>query len=634
MKQAPDEVLTSIELAIGTRGNLGMMLNGTTVPVAPQDHAAWTKALKRTLTPEQLAVWEKSEAEEKQRLTAEIGDRVKEWVQPLREPLQDSMLSKAADVIKVLNLPGDRADQLKTFAKKAVEESLSKMTKREEEWLATMDDESRRQMLKNRRIYFSPNPDEAPQGLPVWKTGLAKLLSADEQKRLDAEASVHKARRAHALARLMLARLDEKVALTTSQRERLAPICEELAEKNVDNVFTLSVESYVQVDGYGTLTSALKSKDTEIQAVLEPVQWRHWLDACEIAAEGQQNRFQRRRNPLQKEAKPTNPPEPEESEQAISDYLDGKAQAMRRRVLGEFLLRAEDAGRAANLPVEKIERLKTAARGAVDLSLTNWKSSTDQMVRANIGDSSPRFIRLRLEGMERYNFQSRLLPPPETQALWTNAFKTELDAPQIAAAEKVAKERKALRSDAIAGFVIAMYDMSLPITPEQQAKIEPAVSKMITEYESDILGFFSSDNSDWYLSTYSMFVPVAAIPEADFKSILGPEAFRPLDPKPTFRSRHELLAKPQGKPRRASEIRTKMKTATLLPHNLSRGLLCGLMLLAGFVFTRSDTARIPACVSVDPFRPKSIPSMSAGSPGSPPPRTRMALGRPVIRGMA
>ena len=525
MKQAPAEVLESLKAAAAAPESIGMMLNGVENTVTPQDQGAWTRALKRTLTPDQFAAWEKSTAEERQRLHAEIGDRLDGWLAPAREAMQESLFTTATEMSRSLHLPKDRADQLNSLAREAVGQSIGKLRERQEKWLAAMEDTARHEMLKNRNIYLGANPEEAPATLPIWKTGLARLLSADERKRLETEAAEHTIRRAHALARLMAAVIDTQVALTANQRQRLEPICDRLAEKDVETLCNQSGESYFQFDIFNVLASGLKSSETEVQAILGPIQWQHWLDACDRMTEKHRGSS---RPALTKrpEEKATIPPEPEEYERALSDYLEVKTRKVRQQALAEALLRAEDAGRVANLPAEKVEHLKTAARGAVEESLRNWKSNADQTVRSFAGETPVRLVRRRLESLQEYNFQRKLDPPPETQALWIGTLKADLDADQAAAAEKSANERDAFRAESIASFIVAMFDQSHLLTVEQQAKMTTAIGETIREYQPDILNYFSGFNSTaWYLSSYSMFLPLVAVPESELKSILGPESF-------------------------------------------------------------------------------------------------------------
>ena len=422
----------------------------------PQDHRAWTSALKAALTPEQFAAWDKLETEERQKLKAEIDARLDAWLAPGRETMERSLLAKTEEMSRTLKLPKERVEELKSLAKEALNASMAKWRARQEQWYVDMDEEQRRELLKNRRVYFSPNSAESPEKMAVWKTGLAKFFSADERKQLEAEAAEHTARLARALTRLMVAEIDERVALTAKQREQIEPICDRLATKNVGLLPSPSTPAYQQTDVIEMLASGLKSAQSELQKFLEQVQWRHWLEASESAIGERGDADTPAAAKAQKE-KPALPTEAEDFERIVGSYLDEETQKARQKALGESLLWAEDAGRASNLPVEKVELLKTAARGAVEESMHNWKSNVDETLHTYVRDTPVRFVQTRLESFERYNFQQRLYPPPETQAIWTDALKANLDAEETAAAKKSASERETFKADSIAAFVVAMF---------------------------------------------------------------------------------------------------------------------------------------------------------------------------------
>ncbi|TCO87708.1 hypothetical protein EV701_1207 [Chthoniobacter flavus] len=525
MKESQEQILAFIKARSNeTAENLALNFRHDLSAAEAQDSKAWAAALKDTLTPEQYATWQKSDTGEREKLHAEIGDRLNAWLDPSREAMNEEVLTKVAQMSRSLNLSKEKADQLKSVGKSAVDESIGKMRDREEKMIAAMDEDARRQMLKNRNIYFSPSQEESPETSKAWKTGLTKLLSADERKQLDTEAAEHLSRRVQALARLMVAEIDARVALTADQRKRLEPICQRIAEKDSKSLSNSLGQGYSQIDVMATLSTEVKPDEAETKAILEPIQRQHWLAVCKIQTE-ERNAQSRTPTVKPKEEKAALPPEPEDVERAISDYLEGKERLHRQKALAEALLRAEDAGRAANLPAEKIELLKTAARGSAEELLASWKTNADETVRSSIGNTPARFVRSRLENLQEYNFQWRP-NSQESDALWTKTFKATLDAGELAAAEKSVNERETFRSESVANFIVAMFDQACPINSEQQAKLTPAVAAAVKEYQADIQSYFSGNNSvSWYLSGFSMFIPVVAVPEADLKSILGAESF-------------------------------------------------------------------------------------------------------------
>ena len=96
--------------------------------------------------------------------------------------------------------------------------------------LAAMQKEQREQMRAG-RVSFGDDSGESPEQQAIWKDGLAKILTAEEVQRLEGAKKEHQARRARALSQIMLVELDQKVAFTASQRERLLPIAERLVNE-------------------------------------------------------------------------------------------------------------------------------------------------------------------------------------------------------------------------------------------------------------------------------------------------------------------------------------------------------------------------------------------------------------------
>ncbi len=74
---------------------------------------------------------------------------------------------------------------------------------------------------------------EAPDQQPLWKEGLAKVLSPAQLKALETARADSDLRSAAALGKMMLAELDQKVAFTAAQRQSLEPIATRLMKNSV-----------------------------------------------------------------------------------------------------------------------------------------------------------------------------------------------------------------------------------------------------------------------------------------------------------------------------------------------------------------------------------------------------------------
>ena len=68
------------------------------------------------------------------------------------------------------------------------------------------------------------------------------------------------------------------------------------------------------------------------------------------------------------------------------------------------------------------------------------------------------------------------------------------------------------------------FDRKVALTAEQWTKLEPILAGTVKDYAPDIENMFSSNYPySWFLQSYTMFIPIAAVPEADMKGILSKE---------------------------------------------------------------------------------------------------------------
>ena len=261
----------------------------------------------------------------------------------------------------------------------------------------------------------------------------------------------------------------------------------------------------------------------EMKAILDETQWKRWKEACL----GRNNRATFRRVVISNTktaagAKPAaRAAEPEELEHAVSDYLHEKSGSERKRLLGLNLLKAEDAARVVGLGAEAMARLATAARGATEETLAVWKQNTEQSTRSQLREATPDSVKLRLASMDTYSYERTSSSLSAAPAVWEETVKAELTEPQRAAWQKEIEARTDYRDKTIAATVMSEFDRRVPLTPEQWSSLEPKVEAAVRDYSPDIGRMFSySYPYAWYLQSYTMFIPIAAVPEKEMKELL------------------------------------------------------------------------------------------------------------------
>ena len=336
-----------------------------------------------------------------------------------------------------------------------------------------------------------------------------------------------RSRRMRALGRILIVEMDQKVAFTAAQRERLLPIAERLVTAAGFFPEEPAEEYALNLESQTFLAAGANAPESEMIAILDPSQWKHWKEASDpksLAAS-----YPRRivRSPgIDPALNETPPPEPEEIETALSDFMYERTVPARARMLATMTLKAEDAARLGGLTPESSHRLQVAARGAMEESLASWKSSVDQNVRAQLENSSAPNAKLRLAAVQDYVFERGAELKPEKNPIWDKTVEAEMTPEQRARWQKEVDERNAFRSKSIASLVLSEFDRRNGLTPEQREKLAPLVAGITTEYAPEIASMFSMGNSNrWYLQNYTMFIPIAGVPMKELKAILTKEQF-------------------------------------------------------------------------------------------------------------
>jgi hypothetical protein len=494
----------------------------------PADQPAWKDALKQTLTPSQAAAWDAAEAKRKQALDQQIGDFLKGVAHFASDQQKPGLKEKVSRIQSVLDLPKDRLDKLNAAADSMLDQFGSDTSARAEKALLAMGDDQRKETLAQRQQSFYNWIQPAPE--TAWDQGLSRLLTPEETHRLQTAGDDRKTRRANSMGKLLLALLDEKIALTAAQRTQLEPILQTLVKQVPDLIQDEDLNNYFYYSPslfYGAISNAPAD---QVKAILDPIQMRHWQEVAKLKDIPDPNMYVS--NAIQlpavgDAAKPAPPAEPEDVERAISDFLEQKSSAEREKILSGYVLKAEDIARVVHLPPAPAERLQTAARGTAEALVAQFDQLAESMVRSTIGNVSPDTVKGRLDSIQSFQFQqlefnSQQLNRANSQSIWDTTVKAVLTPDQEKAWEQETTARSAYRQQAVAAMVVAAFDQRTNLSPAQWAKLEPLVTKIMTDY-GDEFGRFFAYSQPWFLQSFSIFLPIAGVPEKDMKSILTTE---------------------------------------------------------------------------------------------------------------
>lgn len=503
-------------LAVNSNGLLGSEVHYT----GPLDQPAWTDGLTRTLSPEQAATREKVRTERRKVFEKTMADFLDKQVEKLRPQLETAVLAECSEIVAALDLPKERADAITALAKKATDASMEAWRNAVEKSLAGQSESQRTQAFKNKNFYFPSNEKDAPEKQAAWTEGLAKLLTDEDRTRLKTVRDGKRARRVHALGLLVLTTVDEKLALTVSQRQRLEPILEKAASSKQELFPNTANGGFYNVQPANIYKAAAAARQEDVQPILDDAQWKHWQTITHNGYAGDENGEDEESpraapSPAKQEA---SIPEPEDMERIVSDYLQTRAAAHYKQVETVMLLRAEDATRVAGLEAAHAARLQTAARGSAEGALAAWIPNVEQNTRATVQGATPEDIRQKLGGGSRFSYER---PDSSTENIWKAAVNAELTPDQQTAWAKERDARSQYNASAVTEFLLAEFDRKFSLSPAQWEKLTPAVVKALQEYQPDIQQMFSYSNSTWYLTSYYMFMPLHALPENDIKALLS-----------------------------------------------------------------------------------------------------------------
>jgi hypothetical protein len=481
---------------------------------APDEQDVWTKALRQVLAPAQFDDWTQARTKRKTDAEDEVAGLLKNSTDRVRDQLTGQVHAKCRSIEDTLNLPGDRAAKLDDLGKSAVDQSVELVREQEEKYLLSLSEDQRRPLIGS-GFFMSPQPGQQPTELSAWSDGLAHLLSADEQARLQAVGEEHKAKRERVMGEVMITLLDEKLALTNAQRQKLAPLANRLV-KGIPQLYPPEgPEIFYSAAPQLFYAAAASVGDAELQPILDSAQMKRWhelsqpdtsTDVVSVDADT---------------GTPVIGAGPEDVERVVSNFFYGKSEAERKRALEVSTLKAEDVVRVAGLNAESAERVQAAARGATEQYLATWKWFTEQQVRSQLQDLTPQNVRERLEAVEGFFYQRRFGFSNQPD-IWDKTVQTELTTRQQDAWQKESDAREAYHRAAIADLALSELDRRAALSDAQWSTLRPLLVDMLTNYSQGISQIFGGMNgTPWYLNGPYMLIPFAGVDDKDLRSILS-----------------------------------------------------------------------------------------------------------------
>jgi hypothetical protein len=482
-------------------------------PELPARTELWTKLLRDTLSPAQFGLLQADEKERKDKIHESVvahTKNIRNWMEPNAE-------RQLAVFETGLGVEKGRIQELRKLMERAIDQSAENYVQAVEKWLWSLSQPVQAHVLETKSIpnepTFPPHPCttalKSYKKQPLWKEGLAKLLTPEETRAL--------ARREEQMAslwtRLLLVDLDEGVAFSSEQRRQL----ETLLLPHVQRKSLGEIRGGMQNRRYLELGNAIP--DTQLAPILSTEQIRRWREADK---NNPMNRGGRGKQPpfIEPSAAPRFGLEPEEGEQVLSEFLFGKTQQLKEETRSKLLLRVEEATRECHLAPEHSARLRSAALGAADAAVEAAAQGQREFLVSLVGECPARELRARLAAIPEHEMSfrfSRTNPRGiEEQPLWEKTFQAELNAEQLQTIKTVRAERAVFRNETLSELVLQTVAHASPLTEEQSTKLRTKIRHSIETYLQDIDGFFR----DWPLHQTGL--PAMGIPEQQLKEILTP----------------------------------------------------------------------------------------------------------------
>jgi hypothetical protein len=480
----------------------------------PWEHATWTAAVAKTLSPEQLKAWTTAQKQKRERLQAQASEAAKRWVDLQEANSLGPLLAFSGEVTRAAGLPAERAEILIQFTKDVCDKRRQALQQLAEKSYLS-DDAPRPQFTHD--TWDLKRMEKIPLAGVLWEEGLAGVLSAAEVKTIKTLKEEHRHRQARAIAGLLLVTMDARVALTAAQRRLLQPIALKLVQEDT-TLWRPDGWMYRPLYAQKLYPVAAKLTRAEQESILDPRQRRRWEAVAEVKT----------LKPLR--SMPRTDPAgdaPEENEKALSTLLCEAGETRRADYLEEITLVAEDIIRTASPSADKVTRLFTATRGSVEQKMDAWRPVVEQQARSVIAEQplpTEGDIVFRVDF--RYYGQTNVGGPLEKTPVWLSTVENVLSADEKSAWQKELDERAAFTKEASIAIILANFDLQHPISSQQWSALEPLIGKVITDYASVIpssMGISRANPPSYFVQ--NPFLPFPAL-EEELKGILTKEQWK------------------------------------------------------------------------------------------------------------
>lgn len=476
------------------------------------NHADWRKAIVDTLTPQQLAAWERAKEGERTEAEKQVREHVRGQLDAERTRLTAEAESLVDEVEKTFQLSGDRLKRLQAATQAAIRERSQQIETERMAALLAMDEPERQQVIASNafmRFSLRSGRTHRLETQSSWTRAIQETLVTEEQRRWRAASEEHQSRRLDAMVRLLVTEMDRMILLTAGQRKEIEQVMRAVVEGNPNPGM---MDGTSMVTYYIRLLSADQQK--AVAVALDDVQRKAWNGFDEMEArmyglmDGGEGADERGGDGP-----------PVEVERAVSDYLFSAAQDERRQRQDAMQARVADVKRASGLGEREMRLLQVAAKGAVERSLRDWERNAESYVSSQVQDATPETVRTLLGGPGQLRFSFGNAGNPADELLWRNMLKSMLPEAQRGAWEAAVASRENYRMGAVARLAVAKLDECVRLTADQHSKLLPLVENVVRRYFPSYEAAYGNRGmiQTWFIGAF-----VIGVPEESIRSLLTP----------------------------------------------------------------------------------------------------------------
>ena len=490
--------------------------------VSPFEQPAWQDALRATLDPAQLAVWQAKDAERTQAVELRAREVLAVIEADTRKAIIAPLLAEAGEIRRTVLLDAERGTKLEAAARSEAETCVAERRRTVFRQYLEMSEAKLGEWLAQRDGTGTYCPTQLTRENARWNAAIAGLLTPEEFRRVAAAWAERSARQRQAIAREMVLILDDRLGFTRRQREQLLPLAERLTRD--DPAFLQpgpdGAEHEIAPAAFRAVTTrALKE---ELTPILDPAQLRRWkllstLDSpppdgepAVGAAAG---------------AVPVSlPSEPEQLEAVLSDLFARQEPSARKRLLEDATVEVESVARVCGVTGGPLHRLETAARGAMEIELRGWRRSAENSARARLHGAGQQSVPELVAAVQSGQAVSEERTKIDDQPVWKETLqevRAGFTPAQREAWETEQKARADFRQSTIVRSVAADFDRRYLLTGDQPARIEEQLAELVKQYEPELSE--KDGDSSWYLQLPGKLVVVAGIPPETLQRILSPD---------------------------------------------------------------------------------------------------------------